>query len=238
MLPKIKIIEASEEFIAEMAYGLIKAAKSFEQGKRLVFGLNKELFYLVHNSNSFEDIGEKMLKYVRDNTNKELVKSKSEILQSMADDFSRRFFERIKNILGCEFYYEEFIGNATDISAGSYCDDNQFVVGIREDLDISSFVIAEEILHIIYWKYWKDIFGKEIEHPWLIERESKNGLSTWKISETIPEYFFDFKNGSGREKSYPWIGEVKKILDPLWEKKKDFREFLIEAHKLCGFKPI
>ncbi|MEK6875215.1 MAG: hypothetical protein AABX30_00870 [Nanoarchaeota archaeon] len=67
--------------------------------------------------------------------------------------------------------------------------------------------------------------------PWRINQE------IWKISEVIPEFiltdnrFNKFGWRKDLHKNYPFIEKVKQKLNPYWENKKDFKDFMIKIHK-------
>jgi len=154
------------------------------------------------------------------------------------------FFQEMEYFMpGCSV--SEYTCYVTDKMVGSYFEkNNEVVLKFIKHKDESwlSSVVAEEILHLIYWKFWKNLFNKNMS---LDERFDIGGgeVNGWSISEIIPDYLLiENKNfeqlgwdSIDRSKGYKWITDLRKKLDPLWLKKKDFSDFVVKAHSLCGF---
>ncbi len=237
MPPKVKFEVADSKILAGRIWGFVRHSSSFEVCKNRVFKLNQELFQKIKIAENFEEIENDILGFVKANTEENL-KQKTIALQKNWDKINDKFFTRINNFFNVELPSKEFIGYTTDLMIGNYGEDNEFVVRLTDNLEVALFVAMEEIFHLVYWSYWKRIFGDANQKPWLLREDSKNSLSVWKISEVIPEYFFDFKGKpSRREKSYPWLIQAKKLLNPLWQESNSNLElFLIKSHKLCELK--
>ena len=155
------------------------------------------------------------------------------------------FFQEMERFMsGCSAL--EYTCYVADKMVGSYFEkNNEVVLKFIKHKDESwlSSVVAEEILHLIYWKFWKNIFDKNMT---LDERFDigNNEVNGWSISEVIPDYLLIENkifeklgwNNIDRSEGYKWIEDLRKKLDPLWSEKKDFSDFVVKAHSLCGFK--
>ena len=159
------------------------------------------------------------------------------------NEIEKVYWEELRRLIGnnikLEEEYNAFISN---VVCGAYYGKNEVSIPRYKegDTNLFIFVLAEEISHIVYWNFLSDNLGiKKDDKIW---ESGKNGWSLWNISEAIPEYLFiDNKNFSKfgwndlkRTYSYPWIPKIRKILDPLWNDRKDFKDFLIKAHKKLG----
>lgn len=166
------------------------------------------------------------------------------------NNISNTFFKEMENIMK-EKINKKFICYITNIFPGTYFDNYLVTLpyyehyGGKKEREMESFILAEEILHLIYYDLWKKIFNKKwnlkkiIDELWHI-----NNRKIWKIGEIIPEYLLvqnpKFKiygwDKIDRVKAYPWIKKFRKISDPLWENKKNFRDFIIRIHEVLGIK--
>jgi len=167
---------------------------------------------------------------------------------------SSEFFKEIEIITG-KRVDEDFICYMTNIFPGMYFD--KYLVTIpyykkykeisqEEVLSEVSFILAEEIFHLIYYDIWKGVFNKNWSLQEIVDRLwYKNDWILWKIGEIAPQYILIenpvFKkfgwNKINRIKSYPWIIELKKISDPIWENKKNFADFIVKIHKAYNCLP-
>jgi hypothetical protein len=149
---------------------------------------------------------------------------------------------------------KKFICYMTNILPGAYFDSYLITIPYyeycerkneREKVSFISFILAEEILHLTYYDLWKKIFNKKWNLKKIIdELWYTNNWKIWKMGEMIPEYLL-VENSKfrvfgwdkiDRIKAYPWIKEFRKISDPLWKNKKDFRDFVIRIHDVLGIK--
>lgn len=153
------------------------------------------------------------------------------------------YFKEIEKLIGEEFD-ETYVCYITNAVVGSYFDKNIVVLDYHGELNLSidSGVIAEELLHLLYWKVWCKAFNKKDYNESIYEGKK---WSAWHISELIPQYLLvennSFEkfgwNNMKRENVYFWIPQLRKILDPLWKNKRNFRNFIIRAHKKLGCLP-
>jgi|TARA_Y100000310_G_scaffold223427_1_gene225271 uncharacterized protein YggL (DUF469 family) len=155
------------------------------------------------------------------------------------------FFREMERFMpGCSV--SEYTCYITDKMIGSYFERNsEVVMKFMENKDEAwlSSVVAEEILHLIYWKFWRNLFDKNLtlNERFDIGNDEING---WSISEIIPDYLlienkiFEQLSWSNidRSKGYVWIKDLREKLDPLWSNKESFSDFVIKAHLLCDFK--
>ncbi len=231
MIPKVKLQPANPEFLSKRIFSLIKNIK-IEDCNKYVFDIPVSLAKDIQHAKEYEEIKEAIINFILNKQDSELIR-KTKTLQDVWDKQNKRYFLHLKKILETDFKQEIFYGYVTNIMVGNYGDENDFIIRITDNLQVSAYIIMEEILHLVYWPIWDELFDKEVRSSELYTKDNEEGLSIWKISETIPEYVFNL-DASNRAKSYPWLSEARKILDPLWQKKKNFKDFLIETHKLCG----
>lgn len=156
-------------------------------------------------------------------------------------NLAKLYFKEIEKTIG-EKFDKTYFCYITNTVVSAYFGKNEITLNPNKRLNLSegSYIIAEELLHLLYWKTWKKIFGKKIDKK-IYEGKI---WSAWHISEVMPEYlllenpsFSKFNWNPKRERCYFWIPKLRKILDPLWCNKKDFDTFLIEAHKVCRCLP-
>lgn len=201
-------------------------AKEIISSKQLTDGLKEKIIFLIKN---IKQIDKETIRRIQDFWNKKV---------------NNIFFQEMEKYMPrCSA--SEYICYVTNKMVGSYFErDNEIVMKFKSDKDKSwlASVVAEEVLHLIYWKFWKKLFNKNmsLDERFDIGNDDVNG---WSISEIIPNYLLiendSFKSlrwfDIDRSKGYKWIIELKEKLDPLWKEKKDFSDFIIKAHKLCGF---
>jgi len=202
-------------------------AKEIINSEKLTKELNEKIIYLIKD---YKEVEEKIIHRIQDFWDKEV---------------ERIFFKEMeKHMPNCSD--SEYICYVTDKMVGSYFEESREVVlnlmKGKNEAWLSS-IVAEEILHLIYWKFWSKIFNKEmtLEERFDIGNEGVNG---WMISEIIPDYLLIENNvfkkfgwdKIDRSKGYRWIRNLRKRVDPLWVEKKDFSDFIIKVHKLCDFK--
>ena len=152
-------------------------------------------------------------------------------MKSYWNPLNNLFFDNLRKITGFDLKYQEYTAKITRIIRGSYGTRNNVYTNPKSKVKTSGFVVAEELLHLHYW----DIFRRKImdvKMPWKI---SKN---IWEISEVVPEFvltddlFEQFYWGKDLNRSYSFIKELKEKLNPLWESKKDFEDFMIEINNV------
>lgn len=108
----------------------------------------------------------------------------------------------------------------------------------KRRIETSTFVIGEEILHLIYFDYIRKIFNKNFSFDEIYDL-GNDEYSGWHLTELMPEYLLvqnlSFKkfgwNKMDREKEgYSWISRIREKTDKFYNK-KDFKNFILEIHK-------
>lgn len=205
-----------------------KLQKKLKKAKKLSNNLRKELLSVIKkNSNKFRNT--KLKKYLKE-VKKEWLKVEN------------IYFKEIEKLIGYGFN-KKYVCFITDVTCGMYFDKNIVVLEYlsKKNRKIAPYIVAEELLHHLYWDFWMKIFKwKGLFDPWAIK---KGRWRVWHVSEVIPEYLLTenplFKkfgwNKINRKSAYPWIAELRKISDPLWEKRKNFATFVKEIHEKLGF---
>lgn len=210
----------------------------------LPFGLKKEI---ISSKDIDFELKEKIKQHIKiSEENKKEMKNFSGKLKTTWDKINNSFFNEMEKIIGEKYVQEEYNCYLTDKVIGAYYEDNEITIDYKKDMDVdyACFVLAEEISHLIYWELWKEIYGREIENVDYIFAIKGEKWSCWHIAEIIPEYILtenpEFEklgwNKRQRYFGYKWIPELKKILDPVWNESKNFREFVKKAHEKVGIK--
>jgi len=247
---KMKVIfkQLNPEKFAELIFDMKECLSADELNREdscFSFDIPEDIVKEIISSKFLTD--ELRLKIIRVTKNFKLIdKSNIEKIQKFWDEnVNNEFFQEMEKVMpGCSA--SEYICYVTDKMVGSYFEENNEIVikfmGDKSEAWLSS-VIAEEILHLIYWRFWENLFDKNmgLGERFDIGNDEVNG---WSISEIIPEYLLIenkvFKkfgwNNLDRSKGYRWIRDLRKKLDSLWFKKNDFSDFVIRAHLLCGFR--
>jgi len=205
---------------------------------------------IVSKTMSKNEKGE-LKKYIRDFMAKDtenmniLIKKIEGYWNNQVSDF---FFKEMEKSMG-EKADRKFICCMTNLLPGTYFDDNLITIPYYdnyrektddENLSFVSFILAEEVLHLIYYNAWRKIF----KNNWSLRRIIrelwfKNDMKLWKIGEIIPQYLLveneEFKrfgwNSIDRVKAYPWINDFRAVSDRLWKSRKNFADFVIKMHK-------
>jgi len=230
-LPKLKIEILSDESTAERIFYLLKQIDP-SNAKRFVFDISLDLAEEIEKTDEFDSLKNKLIEFVSKNSDKNLPE-KIKVLQEIWDKKNDNYFKQMETFFETKIKTPLFIGYATNLMVGNYGRTNDFVIRLKDNnLDQAIYIILEEILHLIYWDFWKKTFNTQEENPRSVKKDTGKLLSNWEISELIPEYAFYPEKSSGREKSYPWITSIRKIVDPLWKNKTNFKDFLIQLHNL------
>lgn len=249
--PPEKIVE----FVYDLRDTLDKSKLDQREGSPCIFvefepELKKELFYakklnpklkekLIHKidekmSSEREGMGEFMKE----------VKLKWEEVEKTFFNEMNKFFE-----LGCERDFYCYVNNCV---VSSYFGNNEIsLIYFREInknvdkekkkelVEEATSIIAEEILHLLYFDYIRSVFNKNFTFDEIFDLGDDN-YSGWHLTEIIPEYLlfnnpvfekFGWNKINREKQGYFWIPKIKKKLDPLWQKRKSFKDFLIKAHK-------
>jgi len=246
-MTKIIFKQLKREKFAEFIFDMkecFSAEDLHREGSCFYFDIPKDIVKEILDSERLTDkLKEKIITLVKDNKqiDKKIVESMQKFWDENVNDL---FFQEMERIMP-QCSNSEYICHITDKMVGSYFEKGGEVVvdWVKEkDMEYHTSIVAEEILHLIYWKFWKQLFGKDIS---LDERFNigEGYINGWSISEAIPDYllirnpkFEKFKwNNIDRAKGYKWLINVGKKLDPLWKNKKDFKDFIIKSHEICGF---
>lgn len=149
-----------------------------------------------------------------------------EVEKILEEKFAKKYVCYVTNaIIGAYFIKGELKNTISSGTCRPY--DNQA-------LSRAIYTIAEELLHLIYWKKWSKVFNKKYSNKIY---EGKK-WSSWHISEVVPEYVLKEnktfrKFGWHKMKGYLFCHRLRKATDPLWKNKKNFSSFLVEAHRVC-----
>lgn len=227
-MSKVKFQIPSYERASYSVFDIIKERKK-EYRKNIFVELPEKLVQEIIEKDNAE-IKEKLVEELKKKHNIEKLEKYKRELEKYWKPLNKLFFENLEKITGFKVKHEEYIVYITEIIRGMYTYKNEVFTNLKEDIKRSGYIAAEEILHLHYW----DIFRKTIKNikaPWRINKE------IWQISEVIPEYvltdslFEKFGWGKDLNRKYPFIREVKEKLDPFWQGKKDFKDFMLKVHK-------
>ncbi len=154
------------------------------------------------------------------------------------------FFKEIKKIMPLKLK-KKYICYISNSVINAYYKDNEISLkyqsfsklNIEKVMTYVTSIVAEEILHLIYFKYWNKIFDLNYS-PMKVFDLGTDEYSGWHISEIVPEFILvdnlAFKKYGwdkiNRTAVYFWIPKLKKKLKSLWVK-GNFKNFLIESHK-------
>lgn len=238
MTQLVKFQLADKEVEAWCIFKFRKNLKSEDQdirkGSHFNIEFPKDLKNKIIESKNFGSIKEEITNFLS-NQNHSIDQEKLLKIEEEWRKVEDVFFREVKEISEHSIDFNEIICYIICSVCGHYeMGTNKVYVPSNMGPKSLAAVCAEEILHLHYWIIFKEIFGKRF-----------NSQDQWKISEVIPDYFLiensAFK-GFGwykwqRNQSYPWLAEIRKVLDPLWQNRKSFRDFLIESHKALNCLP-
>lgn len=185
-------------------------------------------------------------------SNKEDLKQFNKQIQYYWDtNVNELFFNEMIRIFSKKYIQKQYLCYPTNKVTGSYLGKNEIsliydakVIGVLNQNEFASIVLAEEILHLIYWELWQDLYKIKIHDIDEIFALEGPKWSCWHIAELIPEYLLientKFRklnwNKDDRAKGYRWIPQLRKVLDPVWKDSKNIRDFIIKSHKKVGIK--
>lgn len=229
MYPQVKFVVPSYEQVAEKIYFLVK-----ELGKNytlLVFiKLPNSLVAKVRNK-KFTEVKKELVQEIKKYHNIQNLEEMKKKLEDYWKKINDVYFENIRKLTDFDFKYSEYIVYFTNIIRGSYeGGTNKVYVDFITNYERTSFIVCEEIFHIHYWDIYKKIVENK-RYPW------SGNKDVWEISETIPDFIFldklfsSFDWFEGLNRNYPFIIDRKRKLQPLWEKRKNFKDFLIKVHE-------
>ena len=228
-IPQVNFKVPSYEELAEKVYRRVKSMKENYRNNVYYLEIHKELFNKIQNT-KFMYVKKELVEMIKKSHNLEELEKYKEDLEAYWKPLNKLFFENLKKITGFDSPYKEYIVYITKIIRGSYTPTNEVFTNPKEKIRTSGFITAEELLHIYYWSIFRKII-KDEELPWM------NNYSVWEISETIPEYiltdksFREFGWPENLNRKYPFIAKWKEKLDIIWKSKKNFKDFLIKAHR-------
>lgn len=189
------------------------------------------------------------------NLNSEEVKRTKEFIKDFKkywnNNINAIFFQEMGNTFGKKYIQKKYSCYPTDKVTGAYFGKEEITIAINPRLETklnkfeySAVVLAEEILHLIYWKLWQEIYNKKIDFIDKIFDIGGPRWSCWHIAEVLPDYLLVKNNAfekfnwhkDNRAIGYTWIPKIRKELDSVWKNSKDMKEFIIKSHKKLGIK--
>lgn len=245
---EVKFKQLSPKKLAEFVFDMkecISAEDLHREGSCFYFDIPKKIANeIVTSAKLTKRLRKKIISLI--GNYKKIDKNIIKNLQNFWDkNLNDLFFNEMEKYMpGCSS--KRYTCYVSDKIVGSYFErENEITIDFngKEDISKVSFFVAEEILHLVYWRFWKKIFNKNLSLEERFDIGSKK-INGWLISEIIPEYLLvknkNFEkfgwNKIDRSKGYKWIRKLRKKIDPLWGEKKDFSEFVIKVHSLAGFK--
>jgi|SRR3989344_1564534 len=239
-IPKVKFKIASLETEAQRVFDFREfLIKKFDLKTNSVWKVpfTEEIKKQIINANSFNDVKKDLTVHLKNFVTKTKVNLLE--LKKEWDKFNNYFFESLRKITEQDFKFDEYECNIIFSHVGHYREGtNQVFVNSENSIRVMVGVCAEEILHLHYWSIMKELFRINVS-----EFIRKNNMVPWKISEIMPDYFlvenadlkkFGYFDKWDRSKGYIWIPEMRRRLDKIWNKRSDFKSFLIESHKECN----
>ncbi len=227
-MSKVKFKIPNSERLSKSVYSIIKHLKK-EYRNNIFVELPKELIEEII-SGEFEAVKQRLDEELdKKNNLKKLEKFKARI-ENYWKPLNNLFFEHLEKITGFKPESKEYVAYPTEIIRGMYTLKNEVFINPSRTIEREGYILAEELLHIHYWEVFKKTV-KNTKIPWRINK------AVWEISETIPEFiltddlFKQFGWGKNLDRSYPFIKERKEELQPIWDSKKSFKDFMIKSHE-------
>jgi len=223
---EVKFKIPSYEDIATTIYYLVKDKKK-DYRNNIFIELPKELIDKIMGS-KLETAKEEIIKNIKEEHNIPRLEEVKIELEKIWQPLNNLFFNNLKKITGFDFPFDDVIVYISEIVRGMYTPGNETFINPMKKM--TPYVTAEEIFHLHYWNIFRQLI-KNVEIPWKINKE------VWEISEVIPEFVLTddkFKLFGWRKnlhRNYPFIKRWKEKLLPVWENKKDFKEFIIKIHE-------
>jgi len=227
-MPKVIFKVPSYEFIAKKVFFTIKD-KGERYRESIYIEIPKHLIEAI-SKNEFENIKDDLIEEVKKHHDLEKLEKFRKELEEYWNDMNDVFFDGLKKITGLDFKYDEYFVYISTIRRGSYSLTNIVFTNLHERIKTSAFIAAEEIFHLHYWDIFKKTI-KDTEMPWRINND------IWEISEVVPEFvltddlFSSFGWGKDLHRNYSFIKKWKEKLKPIWESRKNFKEFIIKIHE-------
>jgi len=227
-MPKVIFKVPSYEFMAKKVFFAIKD-KGEEYREIIYIKIPKYLIEEI-SKNEFENVKDKLIEEVKKHHDLEKLEKFRKELEEYWSPLNNIFFDGLKKITGFDFKYDEYFVYVSTIRRGSYTLTNIVFTNLLERIKTSAFIAAEELFHLHYWNIFRKTI-KDSEIPWRINNY------IWEISEVVPEFvltdnlFNPFGWGKDLHRNYPFIEKWKEKLKPIWENKKNFKEFMIKIHR-------
>jgi len=232
-MPKVIFKVPPYEEISKKVFFSVKDLK--EDYQRVIYmKIPKQLVNDIIKKN-FEEIKEQLIKEVKGAHDIEKLEKFKKELENYWNPLNNLFFDSLKKITGFDFKYKEYIVYVSSIRRGSYSPTNEIFTNPKNSVRVSGYITAEELFHLHYWHIFRQLI-KDVEIPWRLSKK------IWEISEVIPEFVLTddlFKPFGWRKdlhRNYPFIEKWKKRLLPIWQNKKDFKDFMIKIHKMKNAK--
>lgn len=197
--------------------------------------LPASLISKIKSASNFDEIKDELVEFLKGVEPKDTVTD--EDIQKVWTKYARLFFSELTKITEGKLAFGEYACLLCFSVAGHYVEGtNKFYSSSDMRPQKIIEVAMEELLHLHYWSIVKKVLN--IKDVSTFNRETNR--MPWKISEVIPDYILvenpAFKSAglfakTNRSKGYPWIPEIRKIIDPLWKKRKSFEDFILIAHK-------
>jgi len=190
--PKIIFRVASPEILAKNIYCLLKKTNLEEYNyKMLVDKISFSLVKKIKKSKSFNYVEKELIYFIKVNTDKN-IKEKTKKLEKIWEKiYSKKFFFLLSRYFN-EFYYKKFYCYTNNLVISNKSNKNYFFIKIRPKIKDSVYSICEETLHLIYQRLLKEISKRHLKMKNKEFKIEDNEIA-WRISETIPEFIFNFK---------------------------------------------
>lgn len=228
--PKINFVIPTYEEVALKIFYIINGGRDYK--KVVLANIPQELVDKCIEKR-FPEVKEELIKFVKNYHNIEKLNDSKKELEEAWKPLNDLFFNNLKNIMDVNKFEESYDALLTTLIRGSYTTENKVFVNFIPGIERTIFILAEEILHLVYWDLFRELFDGRLSDekcPWTINK------AIWEISETIPDFvltensFEKFGWGKNLNRNYQFIKSLKEKLNPFWKNRKNFQEFLIKIH--------
>jgi len=210
---------------------IVKAQKRIEQlkinwRKQIEFIPEKLLnLILKKNRKTAEGLVQKYLKSHPKKTIRDLViKTQLIFLEKIWRKIEKRFFERLEKITGKPIFIKEF---KCYLTTGFMCpynpEDNSFMVSMWHGLPWNMTIICHEIFHLQFLHYYGKYCRKFISKK---ELDDLKEALTFILNTDFNDLLLS------QDKGYPAHQKLRKELEKIWKKEKNFKEFLKRTIKI------
>ena len=251
---KIASAEKIAEYIYDLRHTLDESKLEQRSGLECIFvefnlDLKKELFY---SKKLTFDLKKKLVKNIKmqlGSQKKEMITFLKEIRKEWAK-IEEIYFKEMKNIFEIK-KYKKYICYLNNCVVSAYFKNNEISLTYSEKfkknkeklIEESTFIIGEEILHLIYFDYIGKLFNKNFSFDEIYDL-GNDEYSGWHLVELMPEYLlvqnplfkkFGWNKINREKKGYFWISKIRKKIDRFYDK-KDFKKFIIKIHESFNLK--